>query len=133
MPEQTDWIRFEDNLAQVHHLTLASVERLGIPLVARFLRETPSALRNHVAGRRTLPPGTFAICYLLDPVFRRDLAGVCGEVLTKHADLTPEQALREAYATTSAQGFISKSDLADLMARTKRDDESAAPLRAVQP
>ena len=89
-PEQMDWIRFEDQRAQLIHLEIASVERIGVVQVARLLSETPSALRNQMAGRRKMPPGTFAICWLLDPEFRLACAGLMGEELHRPPDLTPE-------------------------------------------
>lgn len=120
--EQIDWIRFEDEGAQYDHLLLASVERVGIDVVARHLGITPSALRNQIAGRRKMQAGTSSICWRLDPEFRAALADMKGEVIARPPDLTPEEALREAMVHAQARGYIDCRDLARLYARTKKGE-----------
>lgn len=119
--EQIDWIRFEDEGAQYDHLLLASVVRVGIDVVARHLRITPSALRNQVAGRRKMQAGTSSICWRLDGEFRTALAALKGEVLSRPPDLSPEAALREAMARAQARGYIDSRDLAEIYTRTRRE------------
>lgn len=128
-PEQMDWLRFEDNRAQLHHLLLSSVERVGVVEVARHLGETPSALRNQVAGRRALPPGAFSICFLLDAEFRAAAVGVTGEVLSRPADLTPEEALRLLAVEAQAKGYVDRARVAELLQRMRPEDRQH--LRAV--
>jgi len=103
--EQLDWVGFEDQGASLDHMVRASVERIGVVIVARHLEETPSALRNQLAGRRGLPEGTWSICWRLDSVFRASAADAMGEVLSRPPDLTPEQAMREVVALCTAGEF----------------------------
>lgn len=118
---QIDWISFEDEGAQLHMLVIASVERIGITEVARHLHVTPSHLRNIIAGRRTMLPGTFSICWRLDPVFRADCAALKKEVLSRPPDLSPEDFAREVVARSQAKGFIASEDVASLYSRMRRD------------
>lgn len=119
---QIDWIGFEDEGVQLDHLVRASVQRTGVELVARHLDETPSALRNQLAGRRKLPEGTWSICWRLDPEFRADCAALKKEVLSRPPDLSPEEALREATVKAQARGYIDARDLAIIYARTKKPE-----------
>ena len=118
-PEQLDWLRLEDNRASAFMLVAASVERLGVALVAAHMGQTPSALRNQLAGRRSLPDGCFIFCWLLDPLFRSALAGLCGEELIKPPDMTPEEAFRALTAEVIANGFVPKARVLELQSRMK--------------
>lgn len=120
--QQMDWITFEDEGAQLDMLLLASVERCTIAEVAKHLKVTPSHLRNIVAGRRTMLPGTFSICWRLDPIFRAACAALKKEVLSRPPDLTPEQSLREIVTKAQAKGFVALEDVAALYARTRTGD-----------
>jgi hypothetical protein len=128
---QLDWLHLDDNRAQLARLLEAAAERVGIAELAHQLHEDPSTLRNQFAHRERKRPSADAeaLVYLLDRRYRHDKAAVCGEVLTRPADLTPEEALRELYVRAQAQGAVLKGDVADLMARTKRGDTDHAPLR----
>lgn len=119
---QFDWVGFEDEGAQLDHLVRAAVQRLSVELVARHLEETPSALRNQVAGRRKLPEGTWSICWRLDAQFRADCAALKKEVLSRPPDLSPSDALREAVVKANARGYIDAAELAAIYARTKKEE-----------
>lgn len=120
--DQLDWISFEDEGAQLEILLLASVEQ-NLLEAAKHLRVTPSHLRNIVAGRRTMLPGTFSICWRLDAGFRAACAAVKKEVLSRPPDLSPEQALREMMAAARAKGFVALEDVSGLYARTRKGDQ----------
>ena len=128
-PEQMDWIRLEDERASFARLLIASVQRIGIDEVARLLGETPSALRNQVAGRRALPPGTTGICFLLDRQFRADAVGLKGEVLSRPPDLSPEEALRLLAVEAGAKGYVPTERVQELLSRMR--SEEGARIRAV--
>lgn len=121
---QMDWIGFEDQGASLDKMVRDSVERIGVVIVARHLEETPSALRNQLAGRRGLPEGTWSICWRLDPVFRAQCANAMGEALSRPPDLSAEQAMREilVLATAGEFGNAAKEKVFELGRRMKREE-----------
>lgn len=105
-PEQFDL--FEDRMAQAGRLLRASVDRLGLTRVSGIVGKDPSTISHQLSG---LDPGKvpsaklhFA-CWFLDPRYRADMAGLCGEVLARSPDLDPEDVVREVIVLAGAGEF----------------------------
>lgn len=125
-PEQFDL--FEDRRAQLRRLRIASVQRLTLTRVADVLGKDPSTVANWLSGAdpsKRASADLHDVCWVLDPVYRRDCTAVMGEVLSRPPDLSPEQAMREvaALATSGEFGNGSKEKVFAIYRRMRRGDE----------
>jgi hypothetical protein len=93
---QIDWVQLDDHRASMRRLLKAAADRIGILHLAHTLEQDPSTIRNQLAYRDGRCPSweLAALCFLLDSDFRSRAVGLCGEMLTKPGDLSPEEALR---------------------------------------
>lgn len=123
-PEQMDWVTLEDKRAALRRFRKAGADRVGIPQLAHMMDLDPSTIRNGLARRdgKQECADLDDLIWLLDPLYRQQKAGMCGEVLSRPPDLSPEQALREALAMAQAGEFGNAGlrALTDLYARVKR-------------
>jgi hypothetical protein len=121
--EQIDWVRIEDHRASMRRLLKASADRVGVPHLAHTLEQDPSTIRNQLAYRDGRCPSweLAALCFLLDSDFRSRAVGLCGEVLTKPGDLSPEEALRLIAAKAASEwDKRALADVHSIMGRVKR-------------
>lgn len=130
--EQLDWIQLEDHRVAAGRMLDQACHRIGVGELAHRLGEDPSTLVHQLkrdGGKR--PSGDLVlIALLLDREFRERLVGLRGEVLTRPADLTPEQVANEIGVLAGAKGYASKEEVFALLFRMRKADQAAA-LRAV--
>ena len=121
MSSQMDWISIEDRRASSRLLLEQAAERVGIAQLAHLLNEEPSTLRNQLAYRdRKRPSADLAdLVWLLDEQYRHQKAGLCGEVVQRPPDMTPEEAFRALTAEVIVNGFVPKDRVLELNARMK--------------
>lgn len=99
---------FEDRQAQLARLLRESVARIGLSRVADILGKEPSTISHQLSG---LDPGKTpsakleAVCWDLDPEFRRMKAAVVGQVIALTPDLSVEDVLREVLVLAGAGEF----------------------------
>lgn len=131
--EQLDWIRLDDHRAQLALLLERAAERVGVDRLAHWLHEDPSTLRNQLARRERKRPSSDLedLVWLLDPQYRHDKAAVTGELLTRPADLTPEQVANEIGVLAGAKGYASKEEVFSLLFRMRKAEQAAERLRSV--
>lgn len=124
-PRQIDWISLEDKLAAQRLLLAQCAEDVGIENLAHWLKQDPSTLRNQLARRERKTPSADLehMVYLMCARYRTSKASLLGEELRRPADLSPEDAMREATARALAKGYIDAADLAALFARTRKDPQ----------
>lgn len=129
--DQLDWISQRDKQFEIRKLLSESVDRLGLDEVAHRLGESPSTLVHQLRrdDRKRPSADLFALCFTLDVEFRRALAALHGEILSAPAKLTEGQALAELAAMAQARGGVLHTEVAALLARTRRSDVDPAPLR----
>jgi hypothetical protein len=87
------------------------------------LEQDPSTIRNQLAYRDGRCPSweVAALCFLLDSDFRSRAVGLCGEILTKPGDLSPEEALRLIAAKAASEwDKRALADVHSIMGRVKR-------------
>lgn len=120
-PRQIDWISLEDKMASQRQLLASCADDVGIENLAHWLKQDPSTLRNQLARRDRKTPSADLehLVYIVCARYRSGKAALLGEELRRPADLTPEEAMREATVAAQAKGYIDAADLAAIYARMR--------------
>jgi hypothetical protein len=120
--EQLDMLKMEDGIFALRRAHDMAAQRIGIGELAHKLDEEPSTLVHQFKrdGKKRPSADSAFWCLILDDEFLRIAAALRGYLLTRPADLTPEEAMRTIELRAISDGFVSKTEVLSLLARMKR-------------